>query len=136
MNRIKFLFFIFSLLFWSQTNAQVYRYKATSFSILEKDAKGKWLNWSEFEPSTVIITLDGKKDRVVVASQEIQLYNIMNYGDKEIINGVETIALNCIDNERGDATILFVTKPKEDNRMQIYINYNDVKIVYNVYKVE
>ena len=115
--------------------SQVYKYKATSFSIMERDQKGNWGEWSEFDVSTSIITIDGKKDRVVVASQEIQLYKIMNYGDKVANKTEDVIALNCIDNDGGDVTILVVTKKNEQERMQFYINYKDIKIVYNVYKI-
>ncbi len=137
MKKHQFLLITLLCLSISQkTIAQVFRYKATSFSVMEKDAKGNWLNWTDFEPSTVVITIDGKKDRVIVASQEIQLYKIMNYGDKISTKTTSTVPLNCIDNDGGDCTILIITKKNEDDRMQFYINYEDLKMVYNVYKVE
>lgn len=114
--------------------AQVYKFKASGFSILEKNEQGKWGEWSEFENSTLIITLDGKKDRVVVASQEIQLYKIVSYGQKISTIFDETIPLNCIDNAGGNCTILIVTRKNQNNRKQFYINYEDLKIVYNVYE--
>src|SRR6187402_1846999 len=70
------LFLSFGL---QKATAQVYKFKASSFSVLEKDAQGKWGEWSEFEKSTVVITLDGDKNRVTVASKEIQLYKIVAY---------------------------------------------------------
>lgn len=45
----------------------------------------------------------------------------------------ETIPMKCADNEGGLCTIFIVTKKNEENRKQFYINYDDVKIVYNVY---
>ena len=38
--------------------AQVYRFKAVSFSVMEKLSKDKWGEWAEFEPSTTIISID------------------------------------------------------------------------------
>jgi hypothetical protein len=137
MKKHQFLLIMLFFLGFGQTiTAQVFRYKATSFSVMEKDAKGKWMDWTDFEPSTVIITIDGKKDRVVIASQEIQLYKIMNYGDKVSTKTTDTVPLNCIDNDGGDCTILIITKKNEDDRIQFYVNYQDLKMVYNVYKVE
>lgn len=116
--------------------AQVYKFKATSFSIMEKDDKGKWRDWSDFEESTVVITLDGKKDRITIASHEIQLYKITAYGEKVSTAYDETIPLDCVDNDGGTCTILVVTRKNQKDRKQFYINYKDVKIVYNTYVQE
>lgn len=127
---LPFLLFFFSI---QDISAQVYRFKADSFSILEKTKSGKWGKWTDFNDSPVVITLDGKKDRIVVNSQEIQIYRILAYGEKVIDKNQETIPVKCADNEGGLCTILIVTKKNEGNRKQFYINYDDVKIVYNVY---
>lgn len=125
----------FFLLFFSvqDITAQVYRFKADSFSIVEKNANGKWGKWTDFNNTPVVITLDGKKSRLVVNSQEIQLYTILSYGEKLVEKNQETIPMKCVDNAGGACTILIVTKKNEGNRKQFYINYDDVKIVYNVY---
>ena len=134
MKLIKVIVPFFILLFSIQnSSAQIYRFKADSFSIIEKNANGKWGKWSDFNESTVVITLDGSKDRIVVNSQEIQLYRILAYGEKIIGKDQETIPMKCADNAGGLCTILIVTKKNEGNRKQFYINYDDVKIVYNVY---
>lgn len=128
----------FFLLFLSIQNvsAQVYRFKADSFSIIEKNANGKWGKWTDFDKTPVVISLDGKKDRIIVNSKEIQLYTILAYGEKVIEKNQETIPMKCADNSGGLCTILIVTKKNEGNRKQFYINYDDVKIVYNVYASE
>ena len=117
-------------------SAQILRYKATSFSVLEKTSKNNWGDWSEFEPSTVVIVVDAKKSRIVFNSREIQLFKIMSFGEPIVSKNAETLILNCIDNDRGSCTIIIVTKKNEDDRVQFYVNYDDVKMVYNVYKTE
>ena len=128
----------FLLIFFSvqDISAQIYRFKADSFSLIEKNANGKWGKWTDFNQSPVAISLDGTKDRIVVHSQEIQIYTILAYGEKVVEKGKETIPMKCADNSGGLCTILIVTKKNEDNRKQIYINYDDVKIVYKVYVFE
>ena len=134
MKVLKIILPFFLLLFSAQDiAAQIYRFKADSFSIIEKNANGKWGKWTDFNNTPVAITLDGKKDRIVVNSQEIQLYNILAYGEKIVEKNKETIPMKCADNNGGLCTILIVTKKNENNRKQFYINYDDVKIVYNVY---
>lgn len=121
------------LFFFTQyTEAQVYTFKSTAFSVQEKN-DGKWGKWSDFKKSTVLISIDGKKDRVVVGSKEVQLYKIESYGEKKITALDETVALNCVDNADNPCTILIITRKNQNNRKQFYVNYNDVRIVYNVY---
>jgi len=130
--------FIFTLIITlniSTLSAQVYRFKATSFSVIEKDAKGNWGNWTEPEQATAIISLDGKKDRLVIGTKEIQVYKILNYGQKVVTQFDDTIALDCADLNGKPCTILVVTRKNQDNRKQFYVNYEDVKFVYNVYVV-
>lgn len=128
--------FFLLFLFIQNVSAQVYRFKADSFSIIEKNANGKWGKWTDFDKTPVVISLDGKKDRIIVNSKEIQLYTILAYGEKVIEKNQETIPMKCADNSGGLCTILIVTKKNEGNRKQFYINYDDVKIVYNVYASE
>lgn len=122
----------FSITFAS---AQVYKFKATSFSVLEKDDKNNWGKWTDPEQSTAIISLDGKKDRLVIGTKEIQVYKILNYGQKVATEFDETIALDCADLSGKPCTILVVTRKNQAERKQFYVNYEDVKFVYNVYVV-
>jgi hypothetical protein len=132
--KLVYLFFI-GLLFNMNNpiTAQVYRFKTSSVSIMEKDAKGKWGEWSDFKKAELIITLDGSKDRIIVNTREMQLYKILSYGQKIETEFDETVPFDCEDNNGGPCSIMIVTRKNQDNRMQIYINYNDVKMVYNVY---
>lgn len=123
-------FFSFSV---SKATAQVYRFKSDSYSVVEKKENGNWGEWGKFQNSTVMITLDGKNDKITVNSQEIQYYKILAYGEKVITKDDETIPLKCADLNGNLCTILIVTRKNQDNRKQFYINYEDVKIVYNVY---
>lgn len=133
MKIIKFILPLVFLFFsFQEIEAQTYRFKADGFSIIEKNANGKWGKWTDFNESPVVITLEGTKDRIVVNSQEIQLYRILAYGEKIVEKDKETIPMKCADNNGGLCTILIVTKKNEAGRKQFYINYDDVKIVYNV----
>ena len=124
---------LLSLLFGAQKiAAQVYTFKATAFSVQEKN-DGKWGKWSDFTASTVIITIDDKKKRVVIGSKEIQLYTIESFGEKKSTATDDIVQLNCIDNAGNSCTILVITRKNQNNRKQFYVNFNDVRIVYNVY---
>lgn len=133
MKALKFILpFLVIFFAMQEASAQTYRFKADGFSIIEKNANGKWGKWTDFNESPVVITLEGKKDRIVVNSQEIQLYRILAYGEKIVEKDKETVPMKCADNNGGLCTILIITKKNEAGRKQFYINYDDVKIVYNV----
>jgi hypothetical protein len=124
---------LFLVLSAQKMAAQVYRFKASSFSLVEKNEDGTWGKWTNPEESTVIITLDGNKDRIVIGSKEIQVYKIISYGEKIVSGDDETIPLNCMLTDGRACTILIITRKGQGNRKQFYINFEDVKIVYNVY---
>ena len=115
------------------TSAQSIRFKTTSMSISEKDEKGKWSNWSDFAEAELMIILDVKKDRIIVNSKDLQLYKIASYGDKIVTETDDIVPFECVDNEGAKCAILIITRKKENNRMQFYINYPQTKLVYNIY---
>ena len=134
MKTLRFLLLFMALCFgFQKTTAQVYNFKTSSLSIMDKNEKGAWNKWSDFKKAELIITLDGKKDRFIVNSKELQLYKIDSYLEKVSAEEDDTMGFNCTDNEGVKCIILIVTRKKENNRMQFYINYTDLKMVYNIY---
>ncbi|MFY7665559.1 hypothetical protein [Flavobacterium sp.] len=113
--------------------AQVYRFKATSFSITERLDNDSWSDWTPFEESTVVITLDGKKERITIASKEIQVFEIMEYAEKIETDEDIIIGFRCANLDGAQVEIDIITRKKQNNRKQIYVNYSDVRYVYNVY---
>ena len=130
--KILSLFLIFS--FGVQnSSAQPIRFKSSSVSFTDKDTKGNWNEWSEFVDANVLITLDPKKDLIKINSSEVQSFKIKAYGEIEDNDEVNIVPFECMDNKFSKCNIVIITKKKENNRMQIYINYNEVKFVYNIY---
>jgi hypothetical protein len=121
---------------FQKSTAQVYRFKTSTLSVMDKNDKGAWNKWSDFKKAEIIITLDGKKDRFIVNSRDLQLYTIDSYMEKVSNENDDTIGFNCTDNDGAKCVILIVTRKKEDNRMQFYINYTDLKMVYNIDKTK
>jgi hypothetical protein len=124
------------LIGFQSLHAQKYRFKASSLSIMDRGEKGQWGQWSDFKPADVVITLDGTKDRIVIHSKDIQLYRITAYYDKIETEKEETLGFECLDNTGEMCVILLVTHKDEGGRMQFYINYRDLKMVYNVYNAK
>ncbi len=133
MKNIKIIFLVLFLTISVQKiEAQVYKFVATGFSVMEKDEKDNWGKWSDYQPTNIVIALDLDKKRIVVYSKEIQFYNIEKF-EKKIENDDDLIfPFSCIDIDGEPFTISFITRKKQEYRKQLYINQKDVILVYNI----
>ena len=117
----------------SKSGAQPIRFQASSVSFTDKKENGKWNEWSDFVNANVLITLDAKKDLITINSSEIQSFKIKAYGEIEDTEELNIVPFECVDNKFSKCKILIITKKNENNRVQLYITYNEVKFVYNIY---
>ena len=136
MSKIKIHIVLLFLMFgFQQIQAQIYKFKTSGFSVLVKNEKGKWGKWSDLNSTAILVTLDTDKSRIVVYSQIIQLFEIVVYQPVEE-NETDTVySFTCKDNEGVDCTVSIITRKKQDNRKQLYINYGNRIIMYNIFKM-
>lgn len=136
MNILRnYMVFLFLGLAIQQTYSQSYRFKTSGFSVLEKNDKGKWGEWSSLDLVNLSVVLDTEKHRIVVYSQEIQLFNILEYIEREENDTDIVYSFICKDNNGIDCKISIITRKKQDYRKQLYINYDEHIIVYNIFNV-
>ncbi|MCC9019252.1 MULTISPECIES: hypothetical protein [Flavobacterium] len=136
MNSIRtFILLSFLGLGLQQTFSQSYQFKTSGFSVLEKNEKGKWGEWSDLDLVNLSVILDTNKHRIVVYSQEIQLFSILDYMEREENDTDIVYSFMCKDNDGKACKLSIITRKKQDFRKQLYINYNDRIIVYNMVSV-
>ncbi|KQX15766.1 hypothetical protein [Flavobacterium sp. Root420] len=126
------LFLAFGL---QQVQSQSYQFKTSGFSVLEKNERGKWGDWSNLDLVNLSVILDTNKHRIVVYSQEIQLFNILNYIEREENDTDIVYSFICKDNDGRECKLSIITRKKQEYRKQLYINYDDHIIVYNMSSV-
>lgn len=133
MTKLKCVFVLFFMLIGlQQSNAQVYKFLTTGFSVMEKDDKGNWGKWSNLQEASIVVKLDTNKNRIIIYSQEIQVYEIVNYEETEE-NDTDIIhPFTCTDADGLPFTISIITRKNQGNRKQLYVNQKDVIIVYNI----
>lgn len=137
MNKIVgYLFLLFLSLGFQQSYSQVYKFSTTGFSVLEKNEKGKWGNWSDLELTKMMVSLDTNKNRIVIYSQIIQLFEIKEYLTTTENETDLVYSFSCKDNDEVACTLSIITRKKQDNRKQLYINYGDQIIVYNIFNTD
>ncbi|RED26421.1 hypothetical protein BD847_0339 [Flavobacterium cutihirudinis] len=136
MNFIRTAILLLFLLFGLQdAQSQSYHFKTSGFSVLEKNQKGKWGEWSNLDLVNLSVVLDTNKHRIVVYSQEIQLFSILDYIEREENETDITYSFMCKDNDGRECKLSIITRKKQDYRKQLYINYDDHIIVYNIFSV-
>ncbi|MFB3387424.1 hypothetical protein [Flavobacterium sp. LAR06] len=129
---ILLLFLAFGL---QQVQSQSYQFKTSGFSVLEKNERGKWGDWSNLDLVNLSVILDTNKHRIVVYSQEIQLFNILSYIEREENDTDVVYSFMCKDNDGRECKLSIITRKKQEYRKQLYINYDDHIIVYNLSSV-
>jgi hypothetical protein len=136
MNKTKIYIVLFFLVLGLQHSyGQNYKFKTTGFSVLEKNEKGKWGNWSDLNLVNILVTLDTNKNRIVVYSKIIQLFEIVDYQEAEENDTDIVYSFSCKDNEGVNCTLSIITRKKQDNRKQLYINYDNRIVVYNIFNM-
>lgn len=119
---------LFLLLFFQLGNAQTYRFKTTAYSTCAVNKQGKWSNWTKPKPVQIFINLDRDKNRFVVYSEVIQVYNIYKYDDAIDSSKEKKNVYYCVDNEGVETVITVITPKDKKGRRQIYIT-NDVRMI-------
>ena len=130
-----YIILFFLALGLQQTYAQSYQFKTSGFSVLEKNERGKWGEWSNLDLVNLSVILDTNKHRIVVYSQEIQLFSILDYIEREENDTDIVYSFMCKDNEGKECKLSIITRKKQDYRKQLYINYDDHIILYNIFSV-
>nr|WP_314895471.1 hypothetical protein [uncultured Flavobacterium sp.] len=131
----RYIILLFLVLGLQHSYSQNYKFKTSGFSVLEKKENGKWGKWSDLNLVNILVTLDTNKNRIVVYSQIIQLFEIIDYQPTEENDTDIVYSFTCKDNEGVDCTVSIITRKKQGNRKQLYINYDDRIVVYNIFNM-
>lgn len=118
-----------------QVYSQDYKFKTSGVSVLEKNEKGKWGKWSDLQLVNVVVSLDTNKNRIVIYSEIIQLFEIISYQPIEENDTDVVYSFTCKDNNGDDCTLSIITRKNQNNRKQLYVNYGNRIIVYNIFNL-
>lgn len=116
-----------------QSYGQTYKFSTSGLSVLEKDQRGNWGKWSDLKLVNILVKLDTDKNRIIVYSEAIQVFEIVDYIPLEENETDGVYSFTCKDNNGEDCTLSIITRKKQDNRKQLYINYEDRIILYNIF---
>jgi len=125
------------LTFSTFSYGQVSKLKTTSYSSKYKINDYRWSEWEEWQETSVLIMFDFDKQRVTIFSKVTQIYDIIeNEGTEYDSDGDKTLSLYCVDKEGLTCRIRLVKLISQNGRNQLYVDYKDIKWVYNVYSLD
>ena len=122
---------LFASVFASHAYAEVLKLKAYSFSARSTDHYGNWSDWADRSDCNILVVI-GEDSRVKIYSKETQEYDIIS-SEEEVSDhqGGTVTEYHCIDKD-GLRCSLRLRVEKNDN-IQLYVDYDNLSFVYNVY---
>jgi len=132
----KFLFITSLLLAFVavSSSAQTYSYRSTSFAIKYVDDNGRWTDWSDWQNSDLLITINFDNDIVKIYSQTRQVYKITEFvGSYTDTSGGKQVEFRFIDQDGDRGTMRL--RVETNGNSQLYVQFNNCIWVYNVRKI-
>lgn len=90
-----------------------------------------WSNWSEWKECSILVVINTETDIIKIYSKETQDYDIIKYGAEESDGeGGIVRTLYCVNENGARCNIRFRSTAAND--YQLYIDFNDAIIAYNL----
>lgn len=111
-------------------HAEVGFYKADSFAYKYTEDNGRWNEWSDWNNSEILISIDYTKEKITVYSEMEQRYIIIKdngeYSDK---NGGKQKEFTVVDQD-GDVGVIRV-RIQKNGVAQLYVEFDNIMWVYS-----
>lgn len=111
--------------------ADVFKYQATSMAIKSQNEYGYWSGWSDWKSTNILVVINVDNARINIYSQSPHEFDIYEYGEMihESDGGI-SFTHKCIDEDGLRCNIRM--REQSDGQLQLYIEYSDAIIVYNI----
>jgi hypothetical protein len=133
--RMKKLLIISLLILGMAVSAQaqdVWKYRTVDLAFrFENNPK-----WDAPEDCRILVVFNNDQERIQVFSKETQTFDITSYG--EVItdpDGDDYVDMDAVDQNGKRCLIRFVNlrKTSRTGRVQLYVHYQDVSLLYNMF---
>ena len=105
-------------------------YRASFFAYKYVDDDNHWNEWSDWEPSKIVLSIDTDKETITIYSEQEQRYIILDRGedDKDAAGG-EQVEFSVVDQD-GDNGVIRV-RAQKNSVLQLYVEFNNIMWVYS-----
>ncbi len=126
---------LFTFLTVGIANAQQFQFQTTTLSVLQKNRKGEWGKWSTPEQAKAIVKLDYDKNKIIIYSNIIQYYSIVEYLPKEVTKVDEINSYLCKNIDGYPLKISFIVRKDLKNKTQLYVYNEDYIFCYDIFEI-
>ena len=127
----RFLLMLMMVFTVTCVSAQIYTYRTTEFAYKTMNNYGRWNNWTDWESSNVLITINFTTDVVKIYSPKTQIYNITEFTRRFTDNsGGNQVEFKFIDQDYDRGTMRL--RIERNGNSQLYVEFADIIWVYNV----
>lgn len=127
---------LFVALSFQSVQSQTYKFRTSGVSVLDKKENNKWGKWTDLELLNVPVVLDTDKHRIVVYTQIVQWFEIEDYIATEENDSDIVYSFICKDNEGTSCKLSIITRKLQNDRKQLYINYDKRIVLYNIFNMQ
>lgn len=109
-------------------------FRTTEFAWKYMNEYGRWTDWSDWEKSNMKVKIDLNRDQIVIFSSEVQIYTVLSVEEPPYDSSGQQVKYRVIDQEDDYGHVrLRVT---DNGNCQIYVDFADLKWVYNVVRIQ
>lgn len=108
-------------------------FRTTEFAWKQKEY-GVWSDWSDWEDSNIKVKFDLNKDQIVIFSPNVQIYNVLRIEEPPYDPSGQQVKYRVIDQDDDFGYIRL--RLENSGNSQIYVDFANVKWVYNVIRTQ
>ena len=128
MKKFILLLFAFLVTTTGDLFAQTYKYHTTDFAYKAVNEYGYWMDWSDWEPSRCLVTINTDKDVITIYSEVPQEFDIVDDLGERYDDGGSNLTFLAVDSD-GDRCHIRLRK-QNNGVLQLYVEYGDAMWVY------
>ena len=132
MKKLLVSFSVLLLSIFTYSYAQTYKYMTTDYSYKYVNDYGRWTEWSKWEKTSMLVVLSLDRNVLSIYSEEMQEYDIYDWSREQTdADGGTTLEFKAVNRDGLRCNIRF--RVQKDGQKQLYIDFNNVMWVYNIY---
>lgn len=118
-------------------NSDIIKLRTTEVALMFMESNG-WGEWSDWEDANILVVFDINNDRIKIFSKETQVYDVIKDEGKSYDDGDEIYSYLCVNEDGGQCRLKLWKRFRSDGSVynQLYVNFSDVRIVYNLYVLD
>lgn len=111
----------------------VIKLKTTEYSYRTYDTENKtWTKWSSWEDVSNLVVFNFGTERVTIYAKETLIYDMIGYNNYEDKDGDDVHKFTCVDDDGTECKLRLLILKNQNQKTQIYVDYDRLQIAYNV----